>query len=250
MCPVLSENGMDDLAYKLLLNEEFPGWLHEIKLGATTVWERWNSLDENGEISSTGMNSLNHYSYGSVLEWVFRYVAGFRVSEEHPGSRHLTIAPTLNWELKKAAASYESPAGRYESAWEAVDPTHAKVKITVPFNCTAEIVLPLAKEETFEDQSNPLFADVRDGKCFVGAGTYEVSYELTKPLKKSYSTYSTIRELKENPAIVAALGNQAQLDQIPSQAMDMTLREMAERYAKDMMPESMLDQLDMVLKNF
>lgn len=67
LCNVLTEHGMTDLAYRLLLNEEYPGWLHEVKLGATTVWERWNSLDENGRISSTGMNSLNHYSYGAVL---------------------------------------------------------------------------------------------------------------------------------------------------------------------------------------
>ena len=113
MCPVLSENGMNDLAYTLLLNEDYPGWLHEVKLGATTVWERWNSLDENGDISSTGMNSLNHYAYGSILEWVFRYVTGFRVSEEHPGSRHLLIAPTLNWKLKRAKGSYHSAAGTY-----------------------------------------------------------------------------------------------------------------------------------------
>ena len=76
LCNVLTEHGMTDLAYRLLLNEEYPGWLHEVKLGATTVWERWNSLDENGRISSTGMNSLNHYSYGAVLEWIFRHVPG------------------------------------------------------------------------------------------------------------------------------------------------------------------------------
>ena len=64
---VLSENGMHDLSERLLLNEEYPGWLHEVNLGATTIWERWNSLDENGQISSTGMNSLNHYSYGSIF---------------------------------------------------------------------------------------------------------------------------------------------------------------------------------------
>ena len=61
LCNVLTDNGMTDTAYRLLLNEEYPGWLHEVKLGATTVWERWNSLDEDGKISSTGMNSLNHY---------------------------------------------------------------------------------------------------------------------------------------------------------------------------------------------
>ena len=74
LCNVLTDNGMTDTAYRLLLNEEYPGWLHEVKLGATTVWERWNSLDEDGKISSTGMNSLNHYSYGAILEWMFRHV--------------------------------------------------------------------------------------------------------------------------------------------------------------------------------
>lgn len=76
LCNVLTDHGMTDAAYRLLLNEEYPGWLYEVKLGATTVWERWNSLDENGHVSSTGMNSLNHYSYGAVLEWIFRHAAG------------------------------------------------------------------------------------------------------------------------------------------------------------------------------
>ena len=68
LCNVLSANGMDRLAWDLLLNEEFPGWLREVKLGATTVWERWNSLNDDGSISGIKMNSMNHYAYGSVLE--------------------------------------------------------------------------------------------------------------------------------------------------------------------------------------
>lgn len=250
MCPVLSENGMNDLAYTLLLNEDYPGWLHEIKLGATTVWERWNSLDENGDISSTGMNSLNHYAYGSILEWVFRYVTGFRVSEEHPGSRHLLIAPTLNWKLKRAKGSYHSAAGTYETSWELADPSHVTVKVTVPFGCTAEIALPLASQETLADQSNPLFADVRDGKCFVGAGTYEVSYETTKPAKKIYSTYTPIQELVNNPEIVSAMGEQLHLDQIPGQALAASLRQLAEAYPSASMSAEMLDQLDAALARF
>lgn len=250
MCPVLSENGMNDLAYTLLLNEDYPGWLHEVKLGATTVWERWNSLDENGDISSTGMNSLNHYAYGSILEWVFRYVTGFRVSEEHPGSRHLLIAPTLNWKLKRAKGSYHSAAGTYETSWELADPSHVTVKVTVPFGCTAEIVLPLVSQETLADQSNPLFADVRDGKCFVGAGTYEVSYETTKPAKKMYSTYTPIQELVNNPEIVSAMGEQLHLDQIPGQALAASFRQLAEAYPNASMSAEMLDQLDAALARF
>ena len=250
MCPVLSENGMNDLAYTLLLNEDYPGWLHEVKLGATTVWERWNSLDENGDISSTGMNSLNHYAYGSILEWVFRDVTGFRVSEEHPGSRHLLIAPTLNWKLKRAKGSYHSAAGTYETSWELADPSHVTVKVTVPFGCTAEIVLPLVSQETLADQSNPLFADVRDGKCFVGAGTYEVSYETTKPAKKMYSTYTPIQELVNNPEIVSAMGEQLHLDQIPGQALAASFRQLAEAYPSASMSAEMLDQLDAALARF
>ena len=75
LCNVLTDNGMTDAAYRLLLNEEYPGWLREVKLGATTIWERWNSLGEDGKVSSTGMNSFNHYAYGAILEWMFRHVA-------------------------------------------------------------------------------------------------------------------------------------------------------------------------------
>ena len=76
MCNILSDHGMDDIAYGLLLNEEYPGWLSEVKLGATTVWERWNSLLPDGTISGITMNSMNHYSYGAVAEWMFRHMAG------------------------------------------------------------------------------------------------------------------------------------------------------------------------------
>ena len=76
LCNVLTDFGYSDLAYRLLLNEEFPGWLREVKLGATTVWERWNSLLDDVTISGISMNSMNHYAYGSVAEWVFRHAAG------------------------------------------------------------------------------------------------------------------------------------------------------------------------------
>ena len=78
LCRVLSENGHNDIAYKLLLNEEFPSWLYAVKLGATTIWERWNSLLPDGRFGELGMNSLNHYCYGSIVEWMYRHMGSTR----------------------------------------------------------------------------------------------------------------------------------------------------------------------------
>ncbi|MCD7833935.1 MAG: alpha-L-rhamnosidase, partial [Lachnospiraceae bacterium] len=148
---VLTENGFEELAYELLLNEDYPGWLHEVKLGATTVWERWNSLLDDGTISGISMNSMNHYAYGSVLEWMFRHVAGINTVDEAPGLRKVAFMPLLNWNLRKVSAFYDSPAGRYKSSWEMNDSSHVTLSVTVPFGCSATLRLPLAKPETYED---------------------------------------------------------------------------------------------------
>jgi alpha-L-rhamnosidase len=89
----LTETGNEHLAYDLLLNEDYPGWLYEVNLGATTIWERWNSLNPDGSVSSTGMNSLNHYAYGSVLEWICRYAAGLNQAEDGIGFQKALIRP-------------------------------------------------------------------------------------------------------------------------------------------------------------
>lgn len=99
LCMALSENGQNQLAYDLLLNEDYPGWLHEVNLGATTVWERWNSLEEDGSISGTGMNSLNHYAYGSIAEWIYRYMCGLNPSIGE--AVKMTIYPMPDQRLKK-----------------------------------------------------------------------------------------------------------------------------------------------------
>ncbi len=174
---VLTENGFEELAYELLLNEDYPGWLHEVKLGATTVWERWNSLLDDGTISGISMNSMNHYAYGSVLEWMFRHVAGINTVDEAPGLRRVAFMPLLNWTLRKVSASYDSPAGLYKSIWEMTDSSHVTLSVTVPFGCSATLHLPLARPETYEDQENPIFACVKDGICYLNAGTYTVRYE-------------------------------------------------------------------------
>ncbi|MCL1909332.1 MAG: family 78 glycoside hydrolase catalytic domain, partial [Kiritimatiellaeota bacterium] len=91
LCRVLSDNGRPDIAMKLLLREDYPSWLYEVNLGATTVWERWNSVLPDGTCSGTGMNSMNHYAYGSIVEWMYRNLAGLRPAA--PGFRKALIAP-------------------------------------------------------------------------------------------------------------------------------------------------------------
>lgn len=231
LCDVLTENGFGDLAFTLLLNEEYPGWLREVKLGATTVWERWNSLDEEGNFSSTGMNSLNHYAYGSIAEWMFRHVAGIGQAEGDTGFRRAVIKPLLNWQLREMSGAYDSPAGRYESEWKLTDPSHVTLRVRVPFGCEAKLFLPLAPDSVFGESGNPMFRRVQEGACILEPGEYTVSYELTRSLKPEYSIDTTLRELSANREIAKALLEAGvDLSELPKQCGDMSFRETVETY--------------------
>ena len=87
---------MDDLAYDLLLQRENPSWLYSVDQGATTIWERWDSYTKEGGFNKHPwiMNSFNHYSYGVVSEWMFRYVGGIEADETQPGFKHIILQPT------------------------------------------------------------------------------------------------------------------------------------------------------------
>jgi len=164
LCPTFSENGMDDLAYQVLLREDYPGWLYQIHLGATTVWERWNSLLPDGTISSTGMNSFNHYAYGSIAEWIWRRCAGLQPVESAPGFTHVKICPKPHRAIGRVDAQYQSASGLWKIAWE-IEDDNLTLRFTVPFGCTAEVELP----------------DAPEGMTYgtVGCGTYEVRYTPT-----------------------------------------------------------------------
>lgn len=247
LCNVLTDYGMEDLAYDLLLNEEYPGWLHEVKLGATTVWERWNSLLDDGTISGISMNSMNHYSYGSVLEWMFRHAAGLNTIDAVPGMRKIAVAPLLNWKLRKIDASYDSPAGMYRSGWELTDPKHATIRVSVPFGCSADLMLPFAGEEVYKDVTNPMFADVENGICHLKPGEYAVTYELTESLKKEYSIDTPIRELQNNPETADVLGKFVPANAIPNQYLGYSIREMSEKFG-GRLPKDVMEMLDKKLR--
>lgn len=228
LCNVLSENGFSGLAYKLLLNKEYPGWLHELELGATTVWERWNSVLDDGRISGTGMNSLNHYSYGAVTDWIFRHGAGICCGEEAPGFRVIELSPEFNWEMGSLSAEYDSSSGKITSMWKLDTPEAVTCTFTIPFGSAARITLPLAPEDLFKDRSNPLFSNVKDGVCCVGAGTYTVSYHLTESLDNKLSVNSTVRELLNDREMREKLSAVLTLSSIPMQCMGYSLKEIKE----------------------
>ncbi len=134
----LSENGRDDIAYRLLLNETYPSWGYMVKSGATTWWERWNS--DSGDPS---MNSFNHYAFGSVLEWVYRRMAGINTNPDSPGFKKIIISPIFDrsGKINHIKGEYLSVYGKIESEWT-INNNLATLKVTVPANTTARIILP------------------------------------------------------------------------------------------------------------
>lgn len=160
LCFALSDNGLHGYAESLLLNEEYPGWLHPVKLGATTIWERWNSLLPDGRPNpNAGMNSYNHYAYGSVGEFLWRRAAGIDYLE--PGYKKIKIAPRIIKGLDSVCGEYDSVYGVIASGYELKD---GKLKITVkiPVNTTAEILLP-GKEASLSVGSGEYVYEIQQG---------------------------------------------------------------------------------------
>ena len=136
---VLSENGKSELAYKLFFNECKPSWLYSVNHGATTMWEHWDSIMEDGSFWSDGMNSFNHYAYGAVADWMYGRICGVTVLE--PGYRRVRIAPEPCKRLGFAKCGIDTVQGRLESHWYYAD-GRICFEFTVPKGCEAEIVLP------------------------------------------------------------------------------------------------------------
>lgn len=142
LCSTLSEIGLSEYSYTLLLNEDYPSWLYEVNLGATTIWERWNSILPDGKIiKGSEMNSLNHYAYGAVLEWMYRHMCGLNPDEDHPGFRKFILSPKPDPRLEYAQMTYESPYGQIVSNWKKKGDGW-QFSFQVPFDTMAELVIP------------------------------------------------------------------------------------------------------------
>ncbi|HVT12202.1 MAG TPA: family 78 glycoside hydrolase catalytic domain [Fimbriimonadaceae bacterium] len=141
LCPTLSSLGMNDVAYTLLNQDTYPSWGYSIKHGATTIWERWDGWTEEHGFQDPGMNSFNHYSLGSVGEWMASHVAGIDLDPKQPGYKHILIHPEPGGGMTWAKGSYDSIRGTIASSWKIADGKIA-MEITIPANTTATVTVP------------------------------------------------------------------------------------------------------------
>jgi len=182
LLPALSKIGRDDLAMRLLLNEDYPSWGFEIRMGATTMWERWNTIRADGQFGPVEMNSFNHYAYGAVGDWMFGHLGGVQIVE--PGYKKFRIAPLVGADaLDHATCHLQTPHGLIRSEWTRTQ-DGLRLAVTVPANTCAEIVVPARNAEAVREGEKPaasapgvVQAIAQDGQVHltVGSGRYEFS---------------------------------------------------------------------------
>ncbi len=211
LCHALSENGKHALAEELLLNEDYPGWLYAVNMGATTIWERWNSILPNGDFDMSGMNSLNHYTYGSIGDWLYRKVAGINLLQ--PGYKKILIRPMLTRGLTKVDASLETMYGTIESHVTCRD-GKITVQVTIPANTTAILELP-----------------EQDDEVELGSGTYSFSYATATDLSRRKitmnSTLGDVLDEEGGEAIYIELTGSPLNDSIKNYLRPKTLQQLA-----------------------
>jgi len=147
ICDALCAAGRADVAYRLLLQRECPSWLYQVAMGATTVWERWDSMLPDGAVNPGEMTSFNHYALGAVADWMHRAVAG--LAPGAPGYRQLDIRPLPGGGLTFARARHVTPYGMAEAGWR-VEAGQIQVEVVVPPNTTARVTLPGARVQAVE----------------------------------------------------------------------------------------------------
>jgi alpha-L-rhamnosidase len=178
ICDALTSEGHMDTAYRLLTQTKCPSWLYPVTMGATTIWERWDSMLPDGSINPGEMTSFNHYALGAVADWMHRTVAG--LAPDSPGYRRLRMQPQPGGRLTHAKARHATPYGFAACAWK-VDGDDITVEIEVPPNTTASVALPGKDGDPIE----------------VGAGVHTWTYPYQAPgvQPKPLSLDSTIGDI-------------------------------------------------------
>ncbi len=178
LLPTLTQTGHLDVAYRLLNNETFPSWGYSIRNGATTIWERWDGWTKEKGFQDPGMNSFNHYSFGSVGRWLFGTVAGIDMDE--PGYKRIRIEPRPGGGLSYVKASYKSIHGNIVSEWT-VRGGKFRLDVEIPANTAATVYVPAKDVESVTESGLPAtkaeavqFLRMEDGRAVfnVGSGLY------------------------------------------------------------------------------
>ena len=191
----LSKNGHFDAAYTMLMRRKVRSWLYQVDQSATTIWERWDAIREDGSIHKgemattsaeqpdASMISFNHYAYGAVIDWVYRNVAGIAPSTKNPGYRHITFAPRPGQGFTYASADINTPFGSAAISWELVGDGVLSAKIKVPFGSRAVLDFPLSSNSVLRVNGKTVA-----NKAEVGYGDYDVT--VSAPVIASFKVAS------------------------------------------------------------
>ncbi|RAJ68677.1 alpha-L-rhamnosidase [Streptomyces sp. Amel2xB2] len=168
LLPTLTGTGHTELAQRLLHQRTFPSWGYQIDRGSTTMWERWDSVKPDGDFQDVGMNSFNHYAYGSVGEWMYQNLAGIAPGE--PGFRQVVVRPRPGGGVRTASARYDSLYGPVRTHWRLDGGDRLTLTVTVPVNTTAEVWVPAKKASSVRAEGVRLLR-TEDGCAIFAAGS-------------------------------------------------------------------------------
>ena len=184
LCHVLSRFGKTDMAYTLLMQETYPSWLYPVKMGATTIWERWNGIRPDSTFEPASMNSFNHYAYGAIGDWMYRVVAGLDTYDDAPGYKRIKIHPHIGGGLTNASASLQTYYGKVSSGWK-IDGNKIVLDIEIPANTQATVILPVSNADLVKEKGMPLSKEIKTGsggignlELSIGSGKYQ--FEIPK----------------------------------------------------------------------
>lgn len=220
LLPVLAENGYLDVAYRLLNNDTFPSWGYQIKNGATTMWERWDSIRPDGSFQDVGMNSFNHYAYGAVGDWMYQNIAGIQPDPKEPGYKSLIIKPRSGGNLTYAKGEYDSGYGKIISDWK-LESDVFHLTVTIPVNTASVVYVPAENKQAVLESG--IFAEKAEGVKFlrmedgnavfsIGSGTYHfASYPVLGKLGIAFDKTSELQvmhaELLKNKLLTTGQEN-------------------------------------------
>lgn len=214
LCFALSKGGYHETAVRLLMQDDYPSWLYSVKKGATTIWEHWDGIKQDGSFWSDEMNSFNHYAYGAIGNWMYKVLAGLDMSEAFPAYKKIRIEPKFaGTHLTHAKASYESMYGRILSSWRLTE-EEIEIEVDIPANASAEIILPNAYLKDVLESGKSLkstagiysFNETIDGVILsVGSGKYRFKYLNERGLRQIFTEEMRLLDLLQHEEMVKVL---------------------------------------------
>ncbi len=189
LCHVLTRFNNTDLAYKLLLQDTYPSWLYPVKMGATTIWERWDGQKPDSSFQTPGMNSFNHYAYGAIGDWMYRKMVGIDTYEDGVGYKHIKIQPHIGGGFTHASASLKTYYGTISSGWK-IDSLKLLLEVEIPANTFATVYIPTLKGNIITESGKALssIANLKimgeeEGYQIVQIGSGSYHFSTLKPIE-------------------------------------------------------------------